>query len=763
MSLRASLAQDKVQCARSKFQFIKVSGTKFRRSKEVSTSAVVRRALPRLLTPAVFSKLGTRGFGNLNAGSSASDPACTFVATPPTQATTMAANDAVTTTVPIIAADGDAKLAALRAAMASADNGRGVAAYLVPTEDPHMSEYPPACHKYREYISGFTGTAGTVVVTMDAALLWTDGRYFLQAASELGPQWTLMKAGTPGCPDLEDWLAASLPEGARAGIDPWVHTVNAVRTLQRKLEDAGKVVVPLLSDGNLVAKVWGAQRPPAPAAPLRVHDMQWAGEDVPAKLGRMREQMRTAGAAALLASSLDEVAWLYNTRGGDVDHNPVSLSYALVTADSAALYVDPAKVVPPVAEHLAASGVHVKPYDGLLADVAAIATSGGRLWMDPARVSYAVYKAAKEATADAAPNKKRSREDQHGVTHGSEANGDSNGAKTRAAHFRPVELASPVTAAKAIKNAAELAGMLEAHLRDAVAVCGFMKWLEDKVATGAVVSEVEVDEMLTGLRRQQAGFVETSFATIAGAGPNGAVIHYRAKPGTCRSVDANTLLLLDSGGQYDCGTTDITRTVHTGTPTDHQRRCFTRVLQGHIALDSAVWPEGTPGAALDPLARLPLWREGLNYRHGTGHGVGAALNVHEGPQAISMRYHITTPLAASMVCSNEPGYYEDGSFGVRIENLVVVVEKETPFRYAGQIYLGFERLTFVPLQAKLIDTSLMSPDEVSWVDRYHEDVWTRVSPRLQAQPDVLGWLRVNTRPLAEQLAAGAARWETGGL
>ncbi|GIL92401.1 hypothetical protein Vretimale_6469 [Volvox reticuliferus] len=755
MSLRALPAQGKVQCAKSKSKFVKVFVTKIRRSAQVSTSAVVRRALPRLLTPAVVSKLGTRGFGNLNAGSSSSPAAAasTLLATQPAQAATMAAPDA-NTTVLTTAAGMDSKLAALRAAMASADSGRGVAAYLVPTEDPHMSEYPPACHKYREYISGFTGTAGAVVVTTDAALLWTDGRYFLQAASELGPQWTLMKAGTAGCPDLEDWLAANLPDGARVGIDPWVHTVNSVRNLRRKLEEAGKVVVPLLSDGNLVAKVWGSQRPPAPSAPLRVHDMEWAGEGVPAKLTRMREQMRAAGAAALLAPSLDEVAWLYNTRGGDVDHNPVSLSYALITADSAALYVDPTKVVPPVAEHLAASGVQVKPYDGLLADVADIAESGGRLWMDPARVSYAVYQAAKKAAAAAGPGKKRRREgtDVGGATHGSEANDHDDNAKTRSAEFRPVELASPVTAAKAIKNAAELAGMREAHLRDAVAVCGFLKWLEDKVATGAVVSEVEVDEVLTGLRRQQAGFVETSFATIAGAGPNGAIIHYRAQPGTCRSVDANTLLLLDSGGQYNCGTTDITRTVHTGTPTDHQRRCFTRVLQGHIALDSAVWPEGTPGAALDPLARFPLWREGLNYRHGTGHGVGAALNVHEGPQAISMRYHITTPLAASMVCSNEPGYYEDGSFGVRIENLVVVVEKQTPFRYAGQQYLGFERLTLVPLQAKLMDTSLMSPEEVSWVDAYHKEVWTQVAPRLKDQPALLEWLQVNTRPLAEQLA-----------
>ncbi|PNW79277.1 hypothetical protein CHLRE_09g408851v5 [Chlamydomonas reinhardtii] len=402
-----------------------------------------------------------------------------------------------------------------------------------------------------------------------------------------------MKAGTPGCPD-------------------------------------GQSLVPLLQDGNLVSKVWGADQPPAPCAPLRVHDLRWAGEEVAAKLGRMREQMKAAGAGALLATALDEVAWLTNTRGGDVDHNPVALSYCLVTPESATLYVDGAKVGPEVAAHLAAAGV--------------------------------------------------------------------------------------------------------------------------EVATGATVTEVEVDLKLTGFRAAQPGFVETSFSTIAGAGPNGAIIHYRAQPGSCRSVDGCTLLLLDSGGQYECGTTDITRTLHTGSPTEHQRRCNTRVLQGHIALDVAVWPEGTPGAALDAFARMHLWRDGLNYRHGTGHGVGAALNVHEGPQSISSRFHITTPLAANMVCSNEPGYYEDGSFGVRIENLVVVVEKDTPYRYAGQQYLGFQRLTMVPIQAKLIDTSLLSAEETAWVDGYHREVWEAVSPRMQDQPELLEWLRRNTRPLKEQLA-----------
>ncbi|KAG2489091.1 hypothetical protein HYH03_012317 [Edaphochlamys debaryana] len=713
--------------------------------------ASLRRSLPRLSSTVVEAKQGTRGFGKLSAGS------------PPPAAAASVSTPTAAPSAPTMAAPAPGspppcpKLSALRAAMAAADGGRGVAALLVPTEDPHSSEYPPECMKYREYISGFTGTAGTVVVTANEALLWTDGRYFLQAASELGPQWTLMKAGTPGTPDLEDWLASHLPEGARVGLDPWLHTVTAVRGLLRKLEEGGKVLVPLLEGGNLVANVWGAERPPAPSAPLRVHALQWSGEEVAAKLGRMREQMRAAGATALLASALDEVAWLTNTRGGDVAHNPVALAYALVTLDGATMYVDRAKVTPAVAEHLQAGGVEVKPYDGLLADVAALAAAGGKLWMDPARTSYAVYQAA--AKAAEAASKKRPREEEGNGAASSEAGSNGSHAAPAKARggFKAVELASPIVAAKAIKNPSELAGMREAHLRDAVAVCGFLHWLEGAVAEpGRTVSEVEVDTVLTGHRAQQQGFVETSFATIAGAGPNGAIIHYRAQPGTCRSVDGSTLLLLDSGGQYECGTTDITRTMHTGAPSDHQRRCFTRVLQGHIALDSAVWPEGTPGAALDTLARTPLWREGLNYRHGTGHGVGAALNVHEGPQAISARYHITTPLAPGMVCSNEPGYYEDGSFGVRIENLVVVVEKDTPFRYAGQQYMSFEPLTLVPIQAKMIDASLLTPEEAAWVDRYHAQVWEQVSPRMQDKPELLAWLKANTRPLAEQHAAAKA-------
>ncbi|KAL6764493.1 peptidase M24, structural domain-containing protein [Haematococcus lacustris] len=699
---------------------------------------------------------GTRGFGNLGPSLQLAPAMSQSPGSSPAAAATLSQPR----TEPALASPVAPcpRLAALREAMAAANGGKGVHAYIVPTEDPHMSEYSPDCFKRREWISKFTGTAGTVVVTTNQALLWTDGRYFLQASTELSKSWTLMKAGTPGCPDLEDWLAANLPEGGCVGVDPFLHTMDAARRLQKKLEAAGRAMVPLLADGNLVDKAWGAEQPQPPQHPVRVHPQEWAGATVSAKLAAMRSQLAQQKADLLVVSTLDEVAWLFNLRGSDVSCNPVFLSYATVDVEGGAcLYVDPTKVTPEVKAHLQEGQVAVKAYGAFLEDVQAAARQGKVMWMDPSKVSYAVYQAAKEAAGSGSqapgseahsPAPKKARLDAQGAV----GNGST---PAPAAVRKPVkfaEYASPVTSAKAVKNASELAGMREAHLRDAVALCHFLHWLESHVGTGHTVTEVEVDEKLTAQRAAQPGFVEPSFATIAGEGPNGAIIHYRAQPGSCRTVSSSSLLLLDSGGQYDCGTTDITRTMHFGTPTAHQKRCYTRVLQGHIGLDRAVFPEGTPGCALDTLARLALWQDGLNYRHGTGHGVGAALNVHEGPQSISSRFHITTPLATHMVCSNEPGYYEDGGFGIRVENLVVVKEVDTPSRFGGVPYLGFEALTLVPIQTKMVDSALMTDTEVAWLDAYHQQVRKAVAPRLADAPDVLAWMMRNTRPLAEQLA-----------
>lgn len=631
----------------------------------------------------------------------------------------------------------DARLVRLREAMGKADGGKGVSAYIIPTEDPHMSEYPPDTFKRREYISSFTGSAGTALVTTDKALLWTDGRYYLQAENELGADWVLMRGGSGSCPEIDEWLVTNLPEGARVGLDPFCHTVDGLNKLKAKLEASGLELVPLLADGNLVDAAWGAERPALPDTPLRVHALEWAGQSVQQKLSEVRQQLAAAKADCLLANTLDEVAWLFNLRGSDVPYNPVFVSYALVSASDAVLYTNPSKVTPPVAEHLKEGGVVVRPYDQLVADIKAKASTGTKIAMDLTKMSYAVYQAADKAAAGGSRGRKRTADD---------------AVKSGPAAHAVIDLSSPVVHAKAIKNAAELEGMREAHLRDAVAICDFLNWLENKISSGGTLTEVEVDLELTGRRRQQQGFIEPSFPTIAGANSNGAVIHYRAQEGTCKTVDGSTLLLIDSGGQYDCGTTDITRTFHFGSPTSHQKRTYTRVLQGHIKLSQAVFPEGTPGSALDALARLPLWSDGLNYRHGTGHGVGAALNVHEGPQSISTRYWITTPLEVGMVCSNEPGYYEDGGFGIRIENLLTIEEAGTEFRFGGATFMCFKDLTLVPIQTKMIDAALITPQEEAWLDAYHKQVYEAVSPRLQDKPEVLAWLQRNTAPLKQQLA-----------
>jgi len=621
----------------------------------------------------------------------------------------------------------DPKLVKLRELLASAELGTGVDALIVPSDDSHMSEYPPDCDARRSFISNFDGSAGTVVITAATAALWTDGRYFLQAETQLGPDWTLMKAGTAKVPEIHEWLISNLPENARVGIDPTCHTIEAAEKLSKQLAATGRSLIPLTS--NPVDAVWGSARPAAPKAPLRIHALEWAGQTVAEKLEAARKEMATAGAGALAVTMLDEVAWLMNLRGGDVSYNPVFLSYALVTTDSAILFVDSDKIGAEVASHLTEAGVVVKPYEEAFNEVKNLASQGVKIWMDPTKASFAMKTVAIEA---AVANRKR------------EENGNSKINSDKIVLEKP----SIVTAAKAVKNEAELKGFYEAHARDGVALVKFFTWLEKTIASGKTVTECQIDEELTARRAAQAGFVELSFPTIAGANSNGAIIHYRAAPETCSVVDKTTLLLLDSGGQYDCGTTDITRTMHFGTPTEHQCSAFTAVLKGHIGLDVAIWPEGTPGCALDSLTRAPLWKLGLNYRHGTGHGVGAALNVHEGPQSISTRFWNTTPLLPNMVCSNEPGYYEDGAFGCRIENLFVIVPAETKNKFAGEYYTC-DRLTVCPLQKKMMVKKDLTQDEISWVDRYHEHVYKVLAPRLEAEgcTEELEWLKNATTPL----------------
>ncbi|CAN1232890.1 Aminopeptidase P2 [Linum perenne] len=614
----------------------------------------------------------------------------------------------------------DEKLKSLRGLFA----GVGIDAYVIPSQDAHQSEFIAECYMRRGYVSGFTGSAGTAVVTKDKAALWTDGRYFLQAENQLSSSWMLMRAGNNGVPTPSEWLNDVLAPRAKVGIDPteqFLFSFDAAEELKGNIAMKDHKLV-YLYDVNLVDEIWKESRPEPPKEPIRVHELKYAGVDVGSKLSWLRTELIDAGSSAIVVSMLDEIAWLLNLRGGDVPHSPVMYAYLVVTMDNAKLFVDSSKVTPDVSSHLKNAGVQLRPYESILSEIESLALQGTELWLDPSSVNAAIVNSYRSAC-------------NHEV-------------KNRSLGPSGVFRASPVSLAKAVKNPSELEGMRNAHLRDAAALAQFWAWLEDEIQKGAKLTEVDVADKLLEFRKLQDGFIDTSFDTISGSGPNGAIIHYRAEPGSCSNVDSKNLFLLDSGAQYIDGTTDVTRTVHFGEPTSHEKECFTRVLQGHIALDQAVFPGNTIGFVLDAFARSFLWKIGLDYRHGTGHGVGAALNVHEGPQSISFRYGNTTPLQKGMIVSNEPGYYEDHAFGIRIENLLHVKDANTPYRFGGIGYLDFEKLTFVPIQSKMVEVSLLSDAEIDWLNDYHSQVWDKVSPLVEGS--ARQWLWDNTRQLVRQ-------------
>ncbi|CAA6659117.1 unnamed protein product [Spirodela intermedia] len=593
------------------------------------------------------------------------------------------------------------------------------------------SEFIAECFMRRAFISGFTGSAGTAVVTRGKAALWTDGRYFLQAEKQLNKDWVLMRSGNIGVPTTGEWLNDVLTPGCRVGIDPFLFSSDAAEELKNVLSKKNHQLV-YLYDFNLVDKIWIESRPKPPAEPIRVHDIKYAGIDASSKMISLRSQLHEAGCTAIVISMLDEIAWLLNLRGNDVPNSPVVYAYLIVEIDSAKLFVDKSKVTQEVLVHLENSGVELRPYDSVISEIESLAARGANLWLDTSSANAAIFSRFKSAC------------DRYWESLQKKTNANFGQEKIQLPESNGSPTGGP--SGFSVKNDAELEGMRNSHLRDAAALAEFWAWLEEEVHK-TPVTEVEVADKLLEFRSKQSGFLDTSFDTISAYGPNGAIIHYRPYPESCSVVDSKNLFLLDSGGQYVDGTTDITRTVHFGEPTSRQMDCFTRVLQGHIAIDQAVFPERTPGFVLDALARIPLWKIGLDYRHGTGHGVGAALNVHEGPQSISFRFGNMTPLQKGMVVSNEPGYYEDHSFGIRIENLLYVKEAETPNCFGGIAYLGFEKLTFVPFQGKLIDLSLLSAMEVRWLNDYHSQVWEKVSPLLDGP--ALKWLWDNTRPLSK--------------
>ncbi|QCD90997.1 aminopeptidase P1 [Vigna unguiculata] len=634
-------------------------------------------------------------------------------------------------------------LSGLRSLMAT--HSPPLDALVVPSEDYHQSEYVSARDKRREFVSGFTGSAGLALVTKNEALLWTDGRYFLQASQELSAQWKLMRIGED--PAVDIWIADNLPKEAFIGVDPWCISIDTAQRWERAFSEKHQKLVQTTK--NLVDEVW-INRPQAEINAVIVHPLKFAGRSVADKLKDLRKRLLQEQARGIIFTALDEVAWLYNIRGSDVAYCPVVHAFAIVTANSAFIYVDKRKVSVEVQAHLVENEIEIRDYTAVSSDVTLLATddldtvstvkrvNGGHqaeknsnnlIWADSGSCCYALYAKLNPDTV--------------------------------------LLQQSPLALAKALKNPVELDGLKKAHIRDGAAVVQYLVWLDKKMqdvygASGYFLekesakkekqlqslklTEVTVSDQLESFRASKENFKGLSFPTISSVGPNAAIIHYGPKAEACAELDPDKIYLFDSGAQYLDGTTDITRTVHFGKPSTHEKACYTAVLKGHIALGNARFPNGTNGHALDILARIPLWKDGLDYRHGTGHGIGSYLNVHEGPHLISFRPQArNVPLQSSMTVTDEPGYYEDGEFGIRLENVLIVKEADTKFNFGDKGYLSFEHITWAPYQSKLIDLKLLSPEEINWVNSYHSTCRDILAPYLDEVEK--GWLKKATEPI----------------
>ena len=587
-----------------------------------------------------------------------------------------------------------ARLAAFRAALAA----QNLAGFIVPIADEHDSEYVGAYAQRLHWLTCFTGSAGTAVVLADRAAFVTDGRYTLQAAAELGPAWERVNSvETP----LVAWLGANVPEGARIGYDPWAATHAQASAWARALEGRGRGLVAVTP--NPIDALW-EDRPAPSTAPLTVHPLEHAGKSGADKRADIAEWLGGADADAAAVTTLDGVAWLMNLRGSDVARTPVGLAFALAHRDGTAdLFVDDAKLTAEVRAHLGNS-VRLAPYDAFGAALSAMGAK--TVAVDPERASEAVFAALAGGGA------------------------------------RVLERRDPTVLAKAIKNEAEIAGARAAHVRDGAALTRFLHWIATE-APGGDLDELTATGKLEAFRRATGQLVDLSFDTIMGSGRNGAIMHYRGTPDTNRRISPGELLLIDSGAQYADGTTDVTRTVAIGAPSREMIDRFTRVLKGHIAVASAIFPKGARGSQLDGMARRALWEIGTDYAHGTGHGVGSFLSVHEGPQRIASYGGGDEKLVPGMICSNEPGYYKPGHYGIRIESLVLV--NEVAMRNAELPMLGFENLTLAPIDRTLIDKAMLTESERDWLNSYHALVRRTLAPHLEAAAAT--WLDDGTRPL----------------
>ena len=577
-------------------------------------------------------------------------------------------------------------LEALRDLMRS----KHIDAVIIPGTDPHQSEYPSEHWKFRDYVSGFTGSNGTAVVTLDDAGLWTDSRYFLQAAEQLEDSgFTLRKENIPGEPTVLEWLGEVLDEDAVVGVDGRLFSLIEANRIEMFCAQNGFMFAP---DFRAAEAIW-TDRPARPMNPAFVHDEALAGEDVDSKISRVVDALDAADADGLLITALDEIAWLLNLRGSDVDYTPVVIAFAYVSEDERVLFIDSEKVTSEVKDHLKKYGVKIKDYDDIEKFLGKI-SSTATVMVDPNRVSDALGQAM---------------------------------------ICNKTYMASPVIALKGVKNESQIAGFRQAMLYDGAAMVRMMMWLEQNVANG--ITEMDVDRRLQQERAAYASNRGDSFHMIAGYKDHGAIVHYEATDESAYTLAPEGLLLIDTGGQYLEGTTDITRTISLGNPTAAEKHDYTLILKGHLALARAVFPKGTMGVQLDVLARGPLWNEGMTYLHGTGHGVGHFLGCHEGPQSIRMEAN-PTPLELGMVTSNEPGIYKTGEYGIRTENLLLCVPACSNEEW-GEFY-KFESLTLFPYDTTLMDMDMLSREEVKQINDYHAMVCERLRPLLSA--DEAQWL-----------------------
>ena len=571
-----------------------------------------------------------------------------------------------------------------------------IAAFIFPSTDPHQGEYVPDHWKGREFISGFNGSAGTAVVTLNAAALWTDSRYFLAAEEQLkGTEYQLMKLKVEGTPTIAEWLGRECGAGVEVAVDGMVNSANSVKELIADLRHQGGITV--RTNFDPLKLIW-RDRPAIPENAVEIYPTEYAGETTASKIARIRKALREKHADGMLMAALDDIAWTLNLRGTDVHCNPVFVSYLLISTQDVTLYIDKVKLTPEVSAYLQQEGVSVDGYENVVKGLKDYFEYN--ILIDPDEVNYTLYKAV-----------------------------------TR----ERVEEESPVKRMKTVKNPTEIAGFKSAMLRDGIAMVKFLKWLDERGEGNE--TELSVDRKLTALRAEQPLYRDLSFDTIAGYGAHAAIVHYEATPETDIPLEPHGLLLLDSGAQYLDGTTDITRTIALGPLTDEEKLVYTLVLKGHIQIEMAKFPSGVSGTQLDILAREAMWREGLNYLHGTGHGVGSYLNVHEGPHQIRMEWK-PAPFVSGMTVTDEPGIYLAGRCGARIENtLLIVPYKETEF---GK-FLQFESLTLCPIDKRPVIRERLTQEEIDWLNGYHQTVFDRLSPHLDA--DEVEWLRQACAPL----------------